>query len=702
MITSVSSGAYLKRAVTWFNPSQDFTILFQFRYETTSTAFRQVRFFGTAAADFTNPYIDILNTASGVNDLYIDISDGVNPDYTSNPATVTPGTNSWVGIVYNSVTHQCSFYFNGSLVNTFACNLDLVTSIPYDFLFSDGTGGLQTELSIAYERLWQRTLSLGELVAEVASTTPVSTTSILSSCPLYVGGLYTDFNTPIRSFIATGVISTKTDDPLISLVLSGTPANTSAVLAEEITLPVVITQSSINLAPGATHPVWFKFTTSIRQYSISVLAYAQTGATYRPFVSLYDGPAASPTIVALAPTPGHDEAGILPTEVSTTYYLKIADDGFGTVFTAPLIVEIVPGPESVIPIGSILINDDTEGLRGYVQDLNTGVGLRYFPLVAGEQGTSLPTGEIALTADDEGDLNHLYIYNYQLQHLVTAALGVNWASNIAYSATKFFFTSSSGGNSTLHSVTVAGVVATVAGPIAGNINTICVNRDETILYYVLGTSAGTIRRWNITTNLVMTNLVVEAGLTIGFEMVYLADDTILADWSSSSTVFPIKRYNTAGALQNTYTITYGSAPTDSIRIQAWSDDPDSFITWSSFLTAGVRTSTIKRIRCSDGAVLVNNTTLPVFEQGLGIAGSGHDSDMPRFGNSKSCPLIVLRIASFPPVLAKSGLYTVSGTGPIDTNPIIRHDQDWIDTSAGTSEDVIIPDPYYDTFLAGDE
>lgn len=422
------------------------------------------------------------------------------------------------------------------------------------------------------------------------------------------------------------------------------------------TLPVTVTETDIDQAPGATHPVWFTFTTTALMYSVGVLAYAQSGALYRPKVFLYGGPASAPVLEPFAPTPGHDQAGVLPVSPFTTYYLKVEDDGFGTVFTAPLVLDVLPGPNLAMPTGSVLINDDTQGLRGLFLNPDTGTALAYRPFVAGEQGTTLPTGEIGLTADDEGEFNTLHIYSAQLAALATATLPASWRANVAFDATGFYMVSASGGNSTIYRITIGGVVTTVAGPIPGNINGIGVNRAGTILYYY--TTGTTIRRWDLVNNVVLSNLVVDSGVTFNVEIVMLADDTIVVPWVSNANnlVYLIRRYSTAGATLNTYTVTYTSVPTDQIRVQPWSDDPVSLIAWSSFLVASVRTSILTHIRVSDGTVLFN-PTVPVIEAGLGIAGTGQDTSMPRFGNSKSCPLIVLRAeASVPVQSGRRGIY----------------------------------------------
>jgi len=104
------------------------------------------------------------------------------------------------------------------------------------------------------------------------------------------------------------------------------------------------------------------------------------------------------------------------------------------------------------------------------------------------------------------------------------------------------------------------------------------------------------------------------------------------------------------------------------------DNPNSFWVWTHLTTAANATSVFQNIKVSDGSILTtrNHATYEIGAwQGLETA-----TPTSRFGNSYSCPFMILRTA--PP-----GLYVIVPNRRTDTN--------------GTA-DVAIPTPTFKTAL----
>ncbi len=436
--------------------------------------------------------------------------------------------------------------------------------------------------------------------------------------------------------------------PTISVLTEG---NTSALTAYSLgTLPILLTETDIDSAPGAKHSVWFTFVAP--GYGIGVLAYAQNGTAYRPKVFLYDGPASAPVIDPDMPTPGHDEAGVLPTVPGNTYLLKIEDDGFGTLFTAPLELEVLPHPDSALPVGTILINDDTPPLSGAFLDRLTQDILGMRPFIQGEDGAMLPSGIFALDNSDVGGPYAIYIYDTAFALIASTVLpGLGHATaNITNDATQFYYLTTSGVNGVLNSLSAAGVIGGATWTIPGvKPFTMAMDRAGAILYCAR-TGTG-IRRFELASSTFLADLVANPGGGANAERdsFVLADGTILVCWAIAALTWSVRRYSTAGALLNTYPVVYSFSLTDGPRMAIGHDDT-YFVIWSSrsltVLGSLVRLSRFMVIRISDGVVLADNE-VPVFEGGIGIAGTGQDTSMARFGNSKSCPILVLRAAAAP-------------------------------------------------------
>jgi hypothetical protein len=174
-----------------------------------------------------------------------------------------------------------------------------------------------------------------------------------------------------------------------------------------------------------------------------------------------------------------------------------------------------------------------------------------------------------------------------------------------------------------------------------------VSPDETILYYSRyhladGFESEPIRRWDLTTDTTLSNLVAAVASHVTCrEILCLADGSVLASYNHITDPGSfVRRYSDAGATLNTYV---GLEPThisDEIRL-AHDTDGESFWVWTK-TEAATSISTFRHIRVSDGVDLITPIEVPFFNTGL--YGPPETETPEMFGHSFSCPFVILRSA----------------------------------------------------------
>jgi len=213
------------------------------------------------------------------------------------------------------------------------------------------------------------------------------------------------------------------------------------------------------------------------------------------------------------------------------------------------------------------------------------------------------------------------------------------------------------------------------------------------MYYALQATGAAIKQWDLIGNVAAADLVAGiAGYGIS-DILVMNNGDIIALYVLDDPIF-VKRYNSAGVLQATYSIGSSIYPNGANPRLGYDANASqtSFVVWW-FPIAGLAQADF--IRISDGVILdtFQSTT---FEEGV-----GDDATVGDFGPSNSCPIIVLgtnnefstpgtnntdgtlfiAAAASPPAVA-SGIYEMVGGKTDDTI--------WIDVDAGTDQHVKIP------------
>lgn len=436
------------------------------------------------------------------------------------------------------------------------------------------------------------------------------------------------------------------------------PTNISAGTATALgALPADISQDVTTA--GAAVPVWFSYTAGPTDVTISVLALAVSGTNYRPSTTVWLGPSGAPVqyLPALPLQAGHDTPMVIPVSNGVIYYIKVEPDGFS--IDPPgsnLRFRAFANPTTAVAAGDLLIPDDTDPLPAIVLDPTTGDAKRYQRMTVGEEGDILTTGYVALSNDDVlTDPHRIYIYDPTLTLVTFTAVNAgNTQISIRGDSTKFFFSENVIGNpdSLVRTISTAGVIGGTSWAITGKkISTIAPNRTGTILYYSEGNVGNPIKRWDLVNNIALSDLVAAPASHFADKDLYvLADDTILVTWTNSGVDYSIRNYATDGTLLHTFAFTPAGTRTDGPRVALGSDDPLSFWVWATGTVAGDFVSRFKHFRVSDGATIATFDVF-VFESAIGPAGTGNQATLQQFGNSKSCPFMVMRAANVIPTTA---------------------------------------------------
>mgnify|MGYP001558142158 CR=1 FL=1 len=458
------------------------------------------------------------------------------------------------------------------------------------------------------------------------------------------------------------------------------PVNQDPATAIEFgPLPASVSQNVHDA--GTTYTVWYKYTTVVTDKVIGVWGFGDL-VTYTPGVLVYEGLSNANAGIEYI----DDPTGVisvtnkpiqLPVTYPNVYYFKFVKNGLNPT-PAVLLLEAEHAPNDDIAVGSVLINDETINFPAVVLSGSTGAPIQFFrPFSSGDYGAVLPypSGKVLLSNDD---LFTVSLYSNQLVLLITVN-PFSGSDSIAICCNQvdtFYVCDQTTG--AVKSINDLGVVGGTSWQITGltaRIRAIAVSNDETILYYVQNLANTPIQRWNLVTDLAMSDLV--AGVASHFpisELLVLADNSIVAGYQKNTAVvnYQAINYSAAGAVVHTYA--FGT--TRLSRMAYAIDDPNSFWVWMFPSPTG--TSRFDNIKISDGSTLSSFTGIQ-FD--LGGNAAAVSATPTRFGHSSSCSFYMLRIVSN----IGSGIYIVI--------PDKTYDELY-------SEDVNIPDPTVKTGLIG--
>jgi hypothetical protein len=386
---------------------------------------------------------------------------------------------------------------------------------------------------------------------------------------------------------------------------------------------------------GTTYDVWYKWTATYTGV-VGFFAFGDL-TTYRPWTTVF-----SPDAVT-GPYLGMDVQNRplqFPVTSGVTYYFSIYVSGNPA--PANLSVSVQAAPTFSAADGDIMIPDDESGFSGIVIKQTDGSVVRFVtPFPAGDRGDSVPSGRILVEDFDFPSILRLYDFTFTLIDSIAFAhstAGATFRIRACLAANSFYVGDTGNGATAgrAHRISDAGVVGSMIGPFAtAGLHALAANTDETILYYVesFGTNKP-IKRWNLTSNTALSDLVAGVASYYTNEMLMLGDGTLIVQYFTFAPDNIIKRYSAGGTVLNTYSL---GAIGQNGRLAYAGDDPLSFWFWTE-PSAGL--TQIRQVRVSDGTVL---QTFELDEYDTGMYGRAETATPDRFGNSNSCPIFVLHI-----------------------------------------------------------
>jgi hypothetical protein len=409
------------------------------------------------------------------------------------------------------------------------------------------------------------------------------------------------------------------------------PPNLTAATATQIGVGSTVTQE---IDDGTTaYTVWYTFT-ALQSFPL-VGVFALGSLTLNgSSLSVFTGPASSPT--AYPPSTPIASAVNVPVQFpvvqGTTYYLELAPTNADVPASVTLSVEALPVVDA--PIGSFFIPPAQAVFPGVLlsgTSSDLALNATGFP-------PSLPidvlptTGFIAATVPAASPME-VQIFSAQLTLAATANLAATFVGPtfIRQAQGVFWVGSASGSGNAARavSVTFAGIVGAttyVFGPnTLGLLAGFAVSPTTTIIYFsgVTGSTNQPVKRWSITTNTGLSDLV--AGV-VGAQtgpLLCLADGTVLACYNTNPVT--VLHYSAAGATLNTYTITGATGEIGGLASAI--DDPNSF--WIDTLGSDGVTHTLSNIQVSTGTVL-SAIQYPEFANGIYL-GTPTATPPSRFG-----------------------------------------------------------------------
>jgi hypothetical protein len=420
------------------------------------------------------------------------------------------------------------------------------------------------------------------------------------------------------------------------------PTNQTAATALDMaSLPYALTLADVDLAtPTPQCDVWWKYTPAASG-TFGFWAYEAASGNYTPAVTVWTG--TPPGVVSYLTIFALNKPLQIPVTGGTTYYFRVRND-LGTNPSASTSVAIsgVIGPDYNAAIGSILVNDDSNGYPAALLSAVDGSALNFlagFP--AGESGDTLSGGQLLAYNFATSDCKFYTVSSGVLSAPTTVALDAEAIRTCL--GEDQWYVSLQTNPAGLRTVDATGAIGATTWTLGHNSTFgIAAANDGSLCYYSEAISGSAIHTWNLGTNTAGADFAAADGALYVRDILVLSDDTVVASYVSvGGGTVTVKRRNAAGTLLNTY----GSYTTDipsGTQPRLAYGTTGSFWLWTHGISADAGLSTFRQIRASDGVVLATITSTE-YETGV-YNRTETATPSARFGNSFSCPFLVLTAA----------------------------------------------------------
>jgi hypothetical protein len=416
------------------------------------------------------------------------------------------------------------------------------------------------------------------------------------------------------------------------------PPNTTSGTALTVgALPYTNTQQVTDA--GTCFTVWYQYTGTLGQLAIQVRAANATGTgTYVPDITFYESDGTTEILPPNTLTP--IQVGTLN---ATLYFIKIAP-AVVDLSSAMLRIDVSASPTAPIVASYVLINDDGQSgfnvqghIPGVIINTSTGdVANMVFPLAQGDFGDILPDGEIALENFLVDDLV-FYAPDFDVVATVDLSPATDFIRIRSQNTLdRFYVTVRQSGTTKFKAYSPVGVeLVTMDTALAANPRSIAASNDGGTMYYALQASGAAIETWDLNTNMAGATFAAGVGSDIVTDILVMNNGDVLAMYALSGGTAAMRRYDSAGALQQVHTFGTSQFPNGAVPRLGYDANAGqtAFVAWWFPSTT---VSRLQRIRISDGVALYTHD-IPVYEEGVGQ----DDYAAGLFGASNSCPVIAL-------------------------------------------------------------
>lgn len=436
------------------------------------------------------------------------------------------------------------------------------------------------------------------------------------------------------------------------------PPNLSPATA--IVIPAVPYSTTQTVAFGGTvYSVWYQFTAP-DSYVYGVKAYGDFATCFFE-TEVYTLVGGAPVGYLSLDTNDKDDTPVyFPVTAGVTYYLKFQEDD--SVPPALLTLTLQRAPEAPSAPGDLLVPDEIVGFPAAVIVPGTGAVRAYLSTLPDSVSGDTRADGVFLV--DNRTLHHLELFNRDFTRRTTVPfhwtgayplIRTCWPSGIFYVCNRVAEAPGPSEVPIIQTVAPDGTLGptTWTLPQPGLV-AMAPSNDATLLYHAgQGTDVfadgAPVQRYHLDTASLGTDLAPGVPNYAPRSLLVLADDTILVLYGKRTEPIDavVRRYDAAGTLLTTYPLgevgVTGFASNYLFRSLA--ADGTSFWVRSHPRVAGsFNTSRHTRIRVSDGAVLAMGDT-PEFLGGVMQGNADASSDL--FGNSPSCPVLLVMAAPAP-------------------------------------------------------
>jgi len=636
---STSYGRVSRDPSGWFDPASDWTFCFWFKLAAPGAGAPIA--WNHGPLDYATPYLGIFAPpATTTLKFYADDLGAQGYQETAATGSISAAWH-YVAVRYTAITTTIDLLIDASVSQTLVYDLTLMAGAVNEVMLNDSFNDPDVT-TVTYARRWQAALSDAEIALEMAALAAVRTTNLLTDTPLAGPGVLTDYTAHARDWTATGII-TSIQGPIA-------PTNLLSTTATDLgsTFPITVTQD-VSGATATFFTVWYTLTA----LTTEVLGFWGFGdlTFYKPRVTVYkDGTQFSDQL--LGGILSTNKPCQFPVVAGSDYYFQIACNPAGN--CGLLALSVLEAPTDTIPVGALVIPDDTFGWMASYVSAADGTVLRFTdaPFAAGEGADVLPDGS-SLIADQDPTLLRLYGPS-QTEVLTIAYPASQWridqGPSIRSNKSDAWYVGGSGSGgamATIRKYSSAGALLDSWTLTGVHLIGLAPSNDE-LLIYVTGQDAVAspiVKIWNTDTDSF------DADLTAGVASHEAPEDLLVLDDDSIVTVFDkfdatknttLVQYDPAGMVLNS---TDFGADVGTFRSRLAYDyqDPTRFLLWRHL---GDGTGKFSYISGTDFSETVIGTTAEV-EEGV-YQPDASATPSARFGHSQSCAFFQMQVPISPP------------------------------------------------------